>query len=228
MTSSRRYHSLAATIARVTEPVAAPTAAGTGVLIAPPVHAWRVWAGFTAPRASLRLVGLDSDYLAGQRSETGGFRRYMRVVGRPALNATRAIRQTGAAVWTDARRPDVLEAFGRADLRAVFLVAHHVGDGVELADGFLAVNEMQSMAARPNAEAFAFVLIVCHSSAWRDDLRREMPAVLTFAMTQETPLHRALEFAAMWIAELDGRTRIDEAQQRALARYFRAPERRLP
>jgi hypothetical protein len=198
--------------------VEAPLPAGVRVLIAPPLTAGRVWAGFHLPRMCLRLAGWPSDYLAGQR-RTWSYRDYEKRLGGPARRAYDRLAATGAHVTADATRHDLEDAFASPTTRAIIVVGHYTAGGIELADGIMPGHVVMALwRVRGTRGTLDFTSIACLPDIRTGAIVSEAPDTFPFSAPLLMPLPTALQSIAWWIEGLDGRTPLDVARQRALVR----------
>ena len=191
------------------------------VLICIPTSRWRFTLHPLLPKSILSLMGLWSDYILQQEHVLDYWRDY----GAPIARQLRDIARRGVTVVEDATLADVAKSIvaGKSEL---LLFGHNPkpeAGGVEFHDGFRDFDEIRRVVLNcEGARRASLYFNVCFSwTAQEDeflDIRKRFGGV-----PFEVGIKWALLFGRYWIDELDGRTTLYDAWDRATLRYKRDP-----
>jgi hypothetical protein len=192
------------------------------VLICPPVSRIRISAAAGLPAWMGRRFGFESDYLRNYTERHGDARQYWEEVGKPVLQTVALIRGTRARTILNARFRD-LESVVADEPLVVFLVAHHIEETgeIEFSGSRRHWLDVQTVVARSSSgERSCFLLDICNSAKWREELRRAFPNLKPAGGVSQMNLPESLRMIALFLAKSDGRRSFEDAWALAESVYW--------
>jgi hypothetical protein len=192
------------------------------LLVCPPVYRWRLRAAAYLPKFILCPLHLESDFVRSHLDRGISIERYWREVGQDAARMVHMIRKTRVQVVLNARWRDFAQ-LARSRYEIVFLVAHHPRNAelIEFADSVRHWSEVRSLLPQAGASSpNSFLLDVCSSSHWRDELRRRYPDMKTGGGPNEMNFLQSLKMIGLFAGSCDGKRSFEDAWSLAEAAYW--------
>jgi hypothetical protein len=193
------------------------------LLVCVPTDPITFWANRKLPKNIRSAIGLHSDYAFQVSMRFNTHADYQRDVGEPFLTQLRLVSQLGAHVKLRVSFKCFERELDHRLNRVFFLIAHHAATGIEFHDGSRAwLLVRNAIADRIRNDSAAFVLTVCHSDEWQNELEtiRQQSGELGGA-GWEMPLLESATFARLLISQLDGNRTLLDAQDKAIRLFWR-------
>lgn len=193
------------------------------LLVCVPTDSITFWVNRRLPKEIRTAIGMNSDYAFQISMRFNTLSDYKRTVGDPFLAQLRLVSQLGAHVKRRVSFDSFKRELDNKQTMVFFLIAHHVSTGIEFHDGPQAwIHVRNAIADRIQNDAAAFVLTVCHSGNWQNELvtiRKERGEL--GGAPWEMPLLESATFVRLIISQLDGKQSLLNAQDKAIRLFWR-------
>ncbi len=149
---------------------------------------------------------------------------YRKKLLKPLTHSLRLIADTGVHIIPDATGQDFRQSVRDKNVRAIFLVAHHIvsKDAIEFADGAYALSEIETILKAYKRETpTALLFFVCHSAVLDKMFYGQMEHVNSIGWSKwAIGWGDGMAFIGAWLKELNGNTTLSTAYQTALRNFL--------